>query len=198
MSAHSVKERRGLGRPAEFAVVAIIVTLLVVLVVPAVHQTRNPDGPHGRMIPSATPIESRRVRNAAGLSIVLPENWELKQDGIPGAERMLFIYPRGTPGRRLTALLQIQPLRDVSIADLSRFNAIIFQGSQAYERMVVERQDTFDDPAWSRYTMYFQRGEQWWVVEYGIALECDALPDMIRRYIDTIRWEAESPTKSNT
>jgi len=150
------------------------------------------------MIPSATPIESRRVRNAAGLSIVLPENWELKQDGIPGAERMLFIYPRGTPGRRLTALLQIQPLRDVSIADLSRFNAIIFQGSQAYERMVVERQDTFDDPAWSRYTMYFQRGEQWWVVEYGIALECDALPDMIRRYIDTIRWEAESPTKSDT
>ena len=198
MSAYSAKQRHGLGRAAEFAVVAIIVTLLVVLLVPAVQQTRNPTGPHGRMIPSAAPIESRRVRNAAGPSIVLPENWELKQNGIPEAERTLFIYPRGTPGRRLTALLQIQPLRDISFADLSRFNAITFQGSQAYERMVVEREDTFDDPAWSRYTMYFQHEEQWWVVEYGIARECDALPDMIRRYIDTIRWEAESPTKSDT
>ena len=198
MSTCSAKQRPGLGRLAEFAIVAVIVTLLVVLLVPAVQQARNPNGPHGRMIPSAPPVESRRARNGAGVSIVLPENWELKPDGIAGAERTLFIYPRGTPGRRLTALLQIQPLRDISFVDLSGFNATTFHGAQAYERMVVERQDTFDDPAWSRYTMYFLHREQWWVVEYGIALECDTLPDMIRQYIDTIRWEDESATKSDT
>lgn len=86
-------------------------------------------------------------------------------------------------------LFIVGPACAPSSADLLGFTHVTFQGSEAYERMVVERKRGFDDPAWSVYTMYFQRGGEWWYVRYGLADECTELPPMVRQYIETFRWD---------
>ncbi len=196
MSTKSTKERRGLGRLAEYSIVAVIVTLMALVLLPVVRDAKkNSHGPPGEMVPSEPPEERNRVR-AFDLSMVLPENWEIVDFG-DLESGSLFTYARGTPGRRTKALLNVHR-GDIFAVDLAAFNAITFQGSQAYERMIVEREDTFDDPAWSRYTMYFQHDGQWWVVEYGVARECEALPPMVRTYINTILWDIEPSAKSGS
>lgn len=177
-----------LGRFTEFLIVATVLILLVAVLLPAVRDAQNPNGPPGEVVPSAPPQEARRVRNATGLSIVLPENWEVKDFG-DAEPQSLYTYARGAPGRRVKALVNVEPIDDISRVDLSTFTATTFQGSAAYERMVVESKDTFDDPPWSRYTMYFQHEGDWWVVNYGFARECTEVPEMVLRYINTIRWD---------
>jgi hypothetical protein len=190
MSRESTSERRRLGRFAEYLIVAMILSIMVFVLLPAVRQVRNPDGPPGEMVPSVAPDETNRVWNASGLSIVLPENWEMKDFGDANSDS-LYTYARGAPGRRTKALINVQPLGDISSLDLSTFTVMTFQGFPAYERMIVEREDTFDDPAWSSYTMYFQHEREWWVVDYGVARECRALPEVVRRYINAIRWDTK-------
>jgi len=187
MAFGSSQKHRKIGRLAEWSIVLGIVTLMVLVLLPAVRNVRNPNGPSGEMVPSAPPEEARRVQNGSGLAIVLPENWEMKDFGSEWEQ--LYVYPRGMPGRRVKALISVEPLGDIASQDLSAFAATTFQGSQAYERMVVEREDTFDDPAWSRYTMYCQHDGRWWTVTYGLAQECEVLPSIVRQYINTIRWE---------
>ncbi len=171
MPTNSATKRRLLPSPVEFLVVAIIISLMMLFLWPAVQATRNPRGPHGRMIPTEPPDESHRIRNADGLSIVLPKNWEVWEaiDSTFPEAKYLRVYPRGAPGRRLKALLIVQPGRTPGSGDVSAFTKTTFLGSDAYERMLVERKDTFDDPAWSQYAMYFQHGGEWWYVRYGLA-----------------------------
>jgi hypothetical protein len=64
-----------------------------------------------------------------------------------------------------------------------------FLGQEAFERMSVVRKDSFDDPAWSEYILYARHGERWYEVRYGIAEERTELPGMIRRYLNTLRWD---------
>lgn len=55
------------------------------------------------------------------------------------------------------------------------------------------REGTFDDPARSVYTLYFQHGGQWWIAEYGLARRCTDVPPMIRLYLDTFRCDNMVP-----
>jgi hypothetical protein len=190
----STKERRGLRCSVELFVVAVILGVLVILLVPTVQNVRLPDGPPGEMIPTLAPDEKRRVDHASGISIVLPENWDTRNFDDAELEN-LFIYARGFPGRRLKSLITIALVANIPSLDLTAFTATTFQGLPAYERMVVERADTFDDPARSRFTMYFQHDDQWWRLDYCLASECKVLPEMVRTYINTIRWHAKASEK---
>ena len=42
-------------------------------------------------------------------------------------------------------------------------------GQEAFERMSVVRNDSFDDPAWSEYILFTRHGERWYEVRCGIA-----------------------------
>jgi hypothetical protein len=180
----------------EAVAITVILSLLVLLLIPAVEEARSPYGPVGEMIPSVPPNETNRVRNAHGLSIVLPENWQLMER--PLESQTLYADNRATR-RRGCALLIIQRVGDSLSQDLLDFTATEFQGSRAYERMVVEREAVFlDKPAWSQYRTYFQHGGQWWYARYGIARECSTVPAMVRRYINTFHWDAAPPAESGT
>jgi hypothetical protein len=148
------------------------------------------------MVPSVPPNETNRVRNAHGLSIVLPENWQLMEQ--PLEPQALYAHNRETR-RRGCARLIIRRVGDNLSQDLSDFAATELQGSRAYERMVVEREPVFmDKPAWSQYRAYFRHGGQWWCARYGIAREFRTVPAMVRQYLNTFRWDPPTPIETGT
>lgn len=179
----------------QFAVVLGIIAILVFLLLPVVRQARM-NGPSGKMIPAEPPVEANRASNSTGWSIVLPKDWVCHAD-----EERLTIATN-TYKRRGSALLIVSPVAGESSAeppDLAArreqlgFTPTTFQGSPAYEKMSVERKGSFDDPAWSLYILECQVGTRRLVVKYGVALECKTLPPMVRRYIETIRWDPPVP-----
>lgn len=86
--------------------------------------------------------------------------------------------------------------------DLEQFKCVKFQEFPAYERMVIVRKDSFDDPARSDYELYINRHGEWWNVHFLISEEMTELPAMMRKYINMIRFppkaveEAEQSMKS--
>jgi hypothetical protein len=55
--------------------------------------------------------------------------------------------------------------------------------------MRVVRPWTFDDGAWSEYTLYLKHDGECYEVRYGIAEERTRLPDEVRRHLKTHRWQ---------
>jgi hypothetical protein len=169
------------------AVVAILGTVWSVLY-PAIRAAREaslfPDGPYGALIPSDPPIESRRIPHASGFSIVVPPNWELFDHG--NTVQVAARHREG--GMRLRSFITIA--RDVSMdAARNSWKRTNSHGCVAYEKaMRVEREYTFDDPAFSSYCLLVDVSGTWWLVEFGLAQERNSLPPEIAAYIDSIRF----------
>ena len=96
-----------LSRPLEVAVTLMLVAASIGLLAPAVLQVRVPGGA-GLPIPKQHPDEANRVYHSSGLSIVLPENGELKISVLSGVPRVAY----GT-SLRIKAL-SCKPARSVS------------------------------------------------------------------------------------
>ena len=80
---------------------------------------------------------------------------------------------------------------------LSNWKQTSFHGHVAYEKkMRVEREYTFDDPAFSSYSLFVDVSGKWWLVEFGLAQERDSLPPQIAAYINTITFD-EDASESN-
>lgn len=172
----------------DLVAVLFICGSLVALLVPAVRNVRNAKGPLGEMIPTGSPIESNRITHATGLSIVAPVNWDQTRDMGPDAP-FLQIAARGAPGRRLRSIITVSlcdPIPDKQT--LESCQQVQFQGAPAYEKAKVEREDTFDDPAWSSYDLYVARNGTWWRVHFSIASKMTELPNSIRQYLETVEF----------
>ena len=168
---------------SEWFVVGIVMAIVGGLLWFAVQGIERPDGPAGRPIPTEPPDEANRVHHRSGISIVLPPNWVLSKLDFFDAR------PRGVPGKRSKAMLVIMANGDRGLLNVEGLAPVSFQGQPAYEKMIVERHDTFDDPAMSRYTLQFQRDGRSYFVHYGIAEERTELPPMVRRYLETLAFE---------
>jgi hypothetical protein len=166
----------------ELAVVVLIIAFLSACLLPIV---RNSGGPAGDPIPKVAPDEAHRIYHPSGFSIVVPPDWSAPDRG------SLALYPKspGRYARRSKAFLLIAPIGGRRPEEVEGLAKTSFQGQEAFEGMEVIRHDTFDDPPWSEYRLIFRRGEDWYLVQYGIAEERTTLPDMVRRYIDTLSWE---------
>ena len=93
---------------------------------------------------------------------------------------------------RLRSVITIS--RDASIdAAHESWKRTNFQGRVAYEKaMRIEREYSFDDPAFSSYSLLVDVSGTWWLVEFGLAEERDSLPPEIAAYIDTIKFDESS------
>lgn len=181
----------------ELVIVVVIVGGLFAFLYPAIQSTRNPKGPHGEVYPTAPPDESNRVTHRTGLSIVAPVNWDQMREGAQAPH--LQIAARGTPGRRLKSVISIwrcDPPPEPHT--LNRCQLVQFQGAQAYEICQVEREDTFDDPASSRYDLYLQRDGGWWQVSFLVADRMTSLPSSIRQYVNTVKFPQTEQSPAET
>lgn len=177
------------GRMVGFLVFAVIIGPMTCCLLPIAWDARG-RGPVGRPIPEGAPDESRRIHHPAGFSIIAPPDWDARTDG------PLFLAPRqpGRPARRHKALISVMDIGHSQPSQLVEdLRVVEYLGQTAYEKMSVVRKDTFDDPAWSEYILFVRHGGSWYMVTYGIAEERTELPDVVRRYLDTLRWDDGQP-----
>ena len=73
---------------------------------------------------------------------------------------------------------------------------VTFLGREAYERMRVVHEWTFDDPASSEYLFYLRVGEDWYEIAYLIAEERTTPPDSVRSYLGTFRLDGKGPEQT--
>jgi len=177
-------------------VVVLILIPICCVVWPVVRDAR---GPRGEPIPLHPPDERNRVHHPLGFSLVAPPNWDSR---IILKSGPLLLTPK-TPGRyarRSRALIVVTRLGNDQPADLERLEQTSFLSRSAYEGMQIVRPWTFDDGAWSEYTLYVTHGGDWYEIRYSIAEERTQLPGEVRRYLNTLRWDEAagdtSPEKS--
>lgn len=190
--------RRILPSWGEWLVIIGISSVLFFVLYPAVQMARNPKGPHGKIIPTVPPEESRRVAHHTGLSIVVPINWDVVRSSLPGDLTELRIAARGSPVARGTSIISISehpPPHDRVPSDCV---PVVFQQYPAHERMSVLRHSSFDDPASSRYDLYVDRDGQWWRIYVLLAGAFTTLPDELREYVETIRFPEPDPEGQTT
>lgn len=182
-----MSDRKG-PRPTlvELAVVAGICGVLSCCLWPVVRDAR---GPAGDPIPNEPPDEANRVYRPLGLSIVVPPDWAVAPAGL------LVMAPQnpGRYARRSKAMIVVTPLGRGRPTGLENLRRTEFLGQEAYEGMRVVRAWSFDDGAWSEYTLDTRQGEDWYEIRYGIEEERTSLPEVIRRYLGTLRWEEGRP-----
>lgn len=156
------------------------------------------------MIPVTSPREENRIFHPLGLSFIAPPNWDSNlimryhQDvprlSVAPRNRLMIRYQRAN----FNCMQINQPEQE----ELSKSQQVQFQGFPAFERMVIVRKDSFDDPARSNYELYINRHGEWWNVHFLISEEMTELPAMMRKYINMIRFppkaveEAEQSMKS--
>ncbi len=139
------------------------------------------------MIPTQSPHESNRIVHASGLSIIAPINWDQILDKGPSIP-FLCIASRGMPGRRHKALIAITQCEKPNDDSLKRFLKVKFQQHVAFEKMTIKRKGTFDDPPSSSYDLYVLISGQWWYINFLVAEEMTLLPEIVRQYIETIKF----------
>src|SRR5262249_47810932 len=142
------------GKLVELATVAIIIGAMTCCLLPIVWDAR---GHTGQPIPDEPPDESRRVHCPVGFSIVAPSHWAAKTSG----GLVLVPMSPGRYARRSKALIVISDVGQRQPQDIEGMRGVRFLGQEAFERMSVVREDSFDDPAWSEYILYARRGERW-------------------------------------
>ena len=187
-SDNEIRSRQPAFSRAELAIILALWGVPLVLLLPALERERNPKGPHGETIPTGPPIESNRITHATGLSIIAPVNWDQLLDFRPDTPN-LQIAARGAPARRLESIIRIElcePIPDEQT--LASCRQVQFQGAQAYEKMQVDREYLFDDPAESSYDLYIERDGLWWHANFYIAARMTELPNAIRQYLETVKF----------
>lgn len=183
----------------EWLVVVLIMTSLVLFLLPAVHNKHAADGPLGEMIPVTAPKEENRITHSSGFSIIAPPSW-LKKDMGPD-QIWIRIYPRGYGAARILSALTVSlehPLHPEK--GPKGFQQIEFQGFRAYEKMDVTREYLFDDPAISEYDLYIDRDGEGWHIHLFVSTTMTELPEMMREYLNTIRFppKVDQETDSDT
>jgi hypothetical protein len=169
-------------RLVELAVaLLIIVPTMVLLWVPILTSDTKP-WEVGDAIPREPPSEDRRILNEAGFSIVSPPNWTVRNgNGLLHMRPKQVITGRSKAGISVSVWPEMpQELEDTEIAE--------FQKQPAHRR-IEQRRSTFDDPALTAWTYHFERGGQWIAVGYFIAEAHEEVPEMVKRYLETLRVE---------
>lgn len=177
--------RPGSSFAAQSLIVVLILVALAWVVLPVVRDAR---GPAGDPIPARPPDERNRVRHPLGFSIVVPPDWD-HHVGTDGGPLTLTPMTPGRTARRSRAMIVVTPLGSHRPEHLERLRPTSFQGREAFEEMRMVRPWTFDDGAWSEYTLSVSHDGDWYEVRYGIAEERTRLPGEVRRYLDTLRWD---------
>lgn len=135
------------------------------------------------LLPVEAPSEERRVYNDAGFSIIAPPNWT---EWINGEPPMIQLTPKQVIAARSKAGMGIALLIDEP-SDLAQCDDTEFLGQPAHQK-VERRRSTFDDPALTTWTIYVQHDENWFAVSYFIAEAHDEIPDMARRYLESVEF----------
>ncbi len=173
----------------ELAIALVIIAGLFALLYPAVQATRNPKGPYGEIYPTDPPVEANRITQPSGLSIIAPANWDSTSYS-DSSEPMLSIVARGASNRRLQSTISIRRIEPPETQLLATFTRATFQQHVAYERVQVEREDLFDDPARSSYDLCLNRDGEWWHINLLVADNLETAPTQIMAYINTITFPA--------
>ena len=171
---------------AELVILAVIVGVLAFLW----SFVRDPNGPRGDPIPAQPPSEVNRQHNPLGFSIVMPVNWTC---ATTAGELAAVPRTHSRFSRRSKAMIVVSWAGRDRPTDIEDFQRTTFRGQKAYEVMRIMRRWTFDDGAFSEYTLYVRHADDWYKVRYGIAEERTTLPDIIRQYISTLQWDDDLP-----
>ncbi|QDT26661.1 hypothetical protein Enr10x_19710 [Gimesia panareensis] len=187
------KSKRAAVTKVEFLVIIFIIIILIALLYPAI-QPPNSDGPLGKLIPVTAPDEKNRVTHTSGISFIPPPDWVQIRDLGPD-NPWLRITPRGSRKGRDRAVLMIGRVGDYNQEDrlpdqteLKQFKQFQFQGYPAYERVIHVREPAFDNADVTLYDQYHDRDGEWWHVSYSVVEDLDELPEMMREYINAIRF----------
>ncbi|HEX8201723.1 MAG TPA: hypothetical protein VF590_14670 [Isosphaeraceae bacterium] len=144
-------------------------------------------------IPSQPPSEANRLHHPAGFSIVRPPHWELGSWGRHNEYVQLQYYLPPTSGIRVGAMITIAGGGRDRPSGLDAYQKTLFQGQEAYEAIQVNRRWTTcpDDPASSRYTLFFKHQDRWFSIDYLVQDELTVLPGIVRQYLNTLRWDQD-------
>jgi hypothetical protein len=179
------------ARPSLLAQILVVLLILIpicCLVWPVVRDSR---GPMGEAIPRQPPEEKNRVHHPLGFSLVVPPKWD-SHIILNGGPLVLAPMSLGKYARRSKASIVVTYLKRYRPPDIESLGKTSFLGQSAYEVMQVNRPWTFDDGAWSEYTLYLTHDGYWYEIRYGIAEERTQLPGEVRQYLNTLRWEEAS------
>jgi len=176
-----VKRKRKLWQ--ELIVVLVIVAPIVGLVWWPILTSDTKPWEAGRPLPVALPSEDRRVYSELGFSIIAPPKWIEWMSSEPS---MIQLTPRQVIAARSKAGMGIALLSEEP-SDLGQCDDTEFLGHPAHLK-VERRHSTFDDPALTTWTIYVQQGEDWFAVSYCIANAHDEMPEMAKRYLETVRF----------
>lgn len=182
------RARKLLPSRGEWVIVAIVLIAMGFLFYPVI-EMRLRYGAAGEMIPSDAPDEARRIVHASGVSIVVPENWELTNDS-PYNRRFTIAARVLPPGSRRTSYIEIRKLdSDEAEPDVTGFQQTQLQSYPAYERMVAdERTRGASDRRYSTYDLYVDRDGEWWHICFTVADVLSELPLEMRQFIETVRF----------
>jgi hypothetical protein len=181
------KRKSRLPTRAEWVIVALILGVQSSCLWAAVRNARR--GPAGNPMPEALPDEAARVRHPLGFSMVVPPGWGPYTAGSEGVGR-LSMYTR--INKRKNARIAVTCFGRET-PQLEGLRKTRFLGHEAYEKMEVLRPWTFDDGAWSKYTLWFRRGGDWYEIEYDTSEERTTVPPVIQRYLNTLRFDDRPP-----
>jgi hypothetical protein len=179
-----VKRKRKLWQ--ELVVVLLIVIPIMGLVWWPILTSDTKPWETGRPIPVEAPSEERRLHHDAGVSIIVPPNWK---EWVNDEPAMIQLNPRQVTAGRSKAGMGITLLLEQP-SELAQCTETQFQGQPAHLK-VERRRSTFDDPALTTWTIYVQHDDNWFAVSYFIAEAHDEIPEMGKRYLETVRFSAD-------
>ncbi|MHC5540983.1 hypothetical protein ACYOEI_22400 [Singulisphaera rosea] len=138
--------------------------------------------PLGQDTPTEPPDEANRLVHPLGFSIVYPPNWVPR---IQVEDKSIVGEPRKLIPSRTSATIYARKL-GVIAPELSECRPIEFQGQPAYEESS-RRDGNWDEPPRFSHHIFFQRRGDWYQLSYWIGADPPALPETIRRFINTFR-----------
>ena len=146
-------------------------------------------GPQGQNIPTEQPDESRRLHHPDGFSIVMPPNWETPPWALRSGESLTMWPRKPYPSKGGTSINVFRLQRPPDFESLS---TTIFQGQPAYEHKAVLHNWQLDDQYdLSEYALTFERFGSWYRIIYQFGAIRGEVPEMIRRYLETLRLDGE-------
>ncbi len=164
-------------------VILFFVCPLNLLLLSPILTSPNLGKPRGQGVPTERPDESNRVLHPLGFSIIVPPHWEVTLREGPE----LFASPRELlPGRYIAGITlarygKMKPSQE----DESDFHAVRFQGQPAFERTKVVL--TRRSRRILAHNLIFQRGGEWYSLEYQLPGNRESLPQIMQTYFNTFR-----------
>lgn len=164
----------------ELAVVLLIVVPVVALIWLPILSTDTKPWNAGHFIPVESPSEDWRVHNDAGFSVICPPNWEARNQ-----HGRIKLTPKQVRAGRSSAGIIVSEW-DEFPESLTLYEDTKFLGTAAHLK-VERRRSTFDDPALTWWTYFFQHDGKWIEVSYHISEWHEEIPEMAMRYLETFK-----------